>query len=74
MTPRSVIRRIRALDRSAHIAHQDGSHQKWRLRNGASIIVPVHSHDIPFGTLRSIERQGASALGPRWLTETKREG
>jgi predicted RNA binding protein YcfA (HicA-like mRNA interferase family) len=68
MTPRLVIRRIRALDPSAHIAHQDGSHQKWRLWNGTSVIVPVHSRDIPIGTLRSIERQGTSALGPGWLT------
>jgi len=69
-----VGREDRAHDRSAHVTHQDGSHQKWRLWNGTSIIVPVHSRDIPVGTLRSIERQGASALGRRWLTETKRDG
>jgi hypothetical protein len=69
-----VIRRIRALDSSAHIAHEDGSHQKWRLWNGTSIIVPIHSRDIPAGTLRSIERQGTAALGPRWLTDQDRAG
>lgn len=61
MTPRAVIRRIRALDRSAYIAHQDGSHQKWRSTN-----------DIPIGTLQSIERQGVNALGPGWLSVARR--
>jgi predicted RNA binding protein YcfA (HicA-like mRNA interferase family) len=74
MTPRSVTRRIRTLDPTARVVHQDGSHQKWRLWNGTSIIVPVHSRDVPIGTLRSIERQGTSALGSRWLTDPKREG
>ncbi len=56
-----------ALDRTAHVAHQDGSHQKWRLHDGSSVIIPIHSNDIPIGTLRSIERQGEPALGRMWL-------
>lgn len=72
MTPKAVIRRIRVLDASAHIAHQDGSHQKWRLGDGSSIIVPIHSRDIPIGTLQSIERQGAQALGRGWLSTARR--
>jgi predicted RNA binding protein YcfA (HicA-like mRNA interferase family) len=72
MTPRAVIRRLRSLDPTAHVAHQDGSHQKWRLRDGSSVIVPVHSRDIPIGTLRSIERQGAVALGRSWLSVGRR--
>lgn len=58
---------MRALDPTAHAVHQDGSHQKWRLRDGSSVIVPIHSEDIPTGTLRSIERQGEAALGRMWL-------
>lgn len=72
MTPKAVIRRIRALDPSAYVVHQDGSHQKWRLFDGSSVIVPIHSRDIPIGTLRSIERQGSDALGPGWLSEARR--
>ena len=58
---------MRKLDRTAHVVHQDGSHQKWRLLDGSSVIVPVHTGDIPTGTLRSIERQGEPALGRIWL-------
>lgn len=58
---------MRALDPTARVVHQDGSHQKWRLRDGSSVIVPIHSDDIPTGTLRSIERQGEPALGRMWL-------
>ncbi len=65
---------MRTLDPSARIVHQDGSHQKWRLHDGSSVIVPIHSDDIPAGTLRSIERQGESALGRRWLRKGSLHG
>jgi predicted RNA binding protein YcfA (HicA-like mRNA interferase family) len=71
---RAVIRRIRVLDPHARIVHQDGAHQKWRLHDGALVIVPIHSRDIATGTLRSIERQGESSLGFRWLRGGKRRG
>jgi hypothetical protein len=58
---------MRALDPTARVVNQDGSHQKWRLHDGTFVIVPVHSDDIPTGTLRSIERQGEPALGRMWL-------
>jgi predicted RNA binding protein YcfA (HicA-like mRNA interferase family) len=74
MRPREVIKRMRTLDPSARIVHQDGSHQKWRLRDGSSVIVPIHSDDIPTGTLRSIERQGESALGRLWLRKGSLHG
>jgi len=69
---RAVILRIRALDGSARVVHQDGSHQKWLLHDGRSVIVPIHTRDIPIGTLRSIERQGEPSLGPRWLSGSGR--
>ncbi len=55
MRAREVIQRMRTLDPSARIVHRDGSHQKWRPHDGSSVIVPIHSDDIPTGTLRSIE-------------------
>jgi hypothetical protein len=58
---------MRQLDPTIRVIHQDGSHQKWRLHDGSSVIVPVHSGDIPPGTLRCIERQGEAALGRMWL-------
>ena len=65
---------MRTLDPSARVVHQDGSHQKWRLHDGSSVIVPIHSDDIPIGTLRSIERQGESALGRMWLRKGSLHG
>ncbi len=58
---------MRHLDSTAHVVHQNGSHQKWRLHDGWSVIVPIHSGDIATGTLRSIGRQGEPALGRMWL-------
>jgi len=67
MTAREVIARNRTLDPAARVVHQVGSHQKWRMHDGSIVVVPVHDGDVPIGTLRSIERQAASALGHRWL-------
>lgn len=67
-----MIRRLRSLDPTAQVIHQDGSHQKWQLHDGSIVMVPVHSRDIPPGTLRSIERQGQPALGPKWLLGPQR--
>ena len=58
---------MRDLDPTVQVVHQDGSHQKWRLHDGSAVIVPIHSEDVPTGTLRSIERQGEPALGRMWL-------
>jgi predicted RNA binding protein YcfA (HicA-like mRNA interferase family) len=71
MTGRSVIRRIRALDHAAKVVHQVGSHQKWRLSYGSSVIVPIHRGDVPIGTLRSIQRQGEKGLGAKWFLGPK---
>lgn len=65
---------MRALDPMARLVHQVGSHQKWRLHDGSSVIVPIHSRDIPTGTLRSIERQGEPALGRMWLQTGRLDG
>lgn len=65
---------MRQLDPSAHVVHQDGAHQKWRLNDGSSVIVPIHSGDIPTGTLRSVERQGEQALGRMWLRKGSLDG
>ena len=68
MTAGEVVGRMRALDPGATIVHQKGSHQKWRLSGGCTVIVPVHSSgDVPIGTLASIQRQGAPCLGRAWL-------
>jgi hypothetical protein len=38
------------------------------------VIVPIHSDDIPTGTLRSIERQAEGALGRMWLRKGSLHG
>ena len=68
------MQRMRTLDPTARLVHQDGSHQKWRLHDGSSVIVPIHSRDIPIGTLRSIERRGEPALGRMWLRKGRLDG
>ena len=65
---------MRKLDPSARVVHQDGSHQKWRLHDGSSVIIPIHSRDIPTGTLQSIEHQGEPALGLAWLRKGSLDG
>ena len=65
---------MRAIDPTAHVSHQSGSHQKWRLRDGSAVIVPIHADDIATGTLRSIERQGEPALGRMWLRKGSLDG
>lgn len=46
---------------------QRGSHQVWQVNQHCKIVVPIHSGDIPAGTLGSIRRQGAHCLGEGWL-------
>ena len=65
---------MRKLDPTARMVHQSGSHQKWRLRDGCTVIIPIHSDDIATGTLRSIERQGEPCLGPMWLRKWSLHG
>ena len=72
MTSREVIRRIKDLDSEAEVVHRVGSHQKWLLGGGCRVTIPVHTGDIPIGTLHSIERQGEPCLGLKWLTGQKR--
>jgi len=48
------------------VVRQKGSHQIWRC-DECQTVVPVHTGDIPKGTLRSIERDLAPCLGPKWL-------
>ncbi|HUY57228.1 MAG TPA: type II toxin-antitoxin system HicA family toxin [Candidatus Micrarchaeaceae archaeon] len=45
---------------------QSGSHLIVRCGDCQS-VVPIHSEDIPVGTLRSIERDLAPCLGEKWL-------
>lgn len=69
-----MIKLVRTIDPTARVVHRDGSHQKWRLHDGSSLIVPIHSDDIATGTLRSIERQGEPALGRMWLRKGSLDG
>jgi predicted RNA binding protein YcfA (HicA-like mRNA interferase family) len=32
-------------------------------------VIPLHTGDIPAGTLRSIERDLEACLGAKWLTQ-----
>lgn len=70
MTAREVIRRIKALATTAEQVRQVGSHARWLVNGHCKITVPMHSGDIPRGTLGSIERQAEHCLGAGWLLGT----
>jgi mRNA interferase HicA len=52
---------IKALEQNGFVEYsQKGSHKKFRKvesGNTLTVIVPIHSRDIPYGTFRSILRQ-----------------
>lgn len=64
--------RVRELRRTLRLrgcveVRQSGSHLIVRCGT-CQTVIPVHSGDIPAGTLRSIERDLAACLGEGWLT------
>lgn len=74
MSARAVIRRIEQL--GGCLERQVGSHATYAaiLRdahgNAAAVVrgqVPIHTGDVPPGTLRSIQRQFEPAFGEGWL-------
>lgn len=65
MTAREVVKRIKSL--GGTLTRQKGSHAKYATPGGCWTIVPMHSGDIPLGTLRAIERDLAPCLGADWL-------
>lgn len=67
MTAREVIRRLEQL--GATKVRQTGSHARYRSACGkCSASVPIHTGDIPRGTVASIERQMVDCYGKGWLT------
>ncbi|MDZ7732496.1 MAG: type II toxin-antitoxin system HicA family toxin [Acidimicrobiia bacterium] len=65
MTARQLTRLLRRRD--CEVLRQKGSHQIWRCGE-CRTVVPIHTGDIPKGTLRSIERDLELCLGDKWLT------
>jgi predicted RNA binding protein YcfA (HicA-like mRNA interferase family) len=73
MKAREVIREIER--RGGSFTRQAGSHRRYTARatdaegntTTAHATVPMHSGDIPAGTLASIERQLESVFGKGWL-------
>ena len=53
----TVLERARALERAGFVLRrQTGSHAIYRHPSGRTANVPMHTGDIPAGTLRSILR------------------
>jgi predicted RNA binding protein YcfA (HicA-like mRNA interferase family) len=74
LTAREVVRRIE--DRGGHLVRQKGSHatyevvrrdEKGEVVAKARAQVPIHSGDVPPGTLRSIQRQLLAVFEEGWL-------
>lgn len=69
MKAREIVRRIEKC--GGEKARQSGGHAVYKASGpggSVSIIVPIHpSKEVPNGTVRSIEKQGAPAFGEGWL-------
>ena len=65
MTARALVRKLREL--GCQPLRQRGSHQIWRCGN-CQTVIPIHTGDIPAGTLRAVERDLEPCLRPRWLS------
>jgi Predicted periplasmic or secreted lipoprotein len=61
---RELRRLLRAL--GCDEVRQTGSHLIVRCKT-CQTVVPIHTGDIPNGTLRNIERKLAPCLGEGWL-------
>jgi predicted RNA binding protein YcfA (HicA-like mRNA interferase family) len=63
------VRNLRGLLRNSGCieVRQSGSHLIVRCGT-CQTVIPIHSGDIPVGTLRSIVRDLAPCLGKDWLT------
>jgi predicted RNA binding protein YcfA (HicA-like mRNA interferase family) len=49
------------------LVRRKGSHAIYRTPGGCQTVVPLHTGDIPVGTLRAIQRQLEPCLGKGWL-------
>jgi predicted RNA binding protein YcfA (HicA-like mRNA interferase family) len=55
-------------DAGAEWRQGKGSHRVYSFGE-CTTVVPMHSGDMPKGTLRAIERQMEPCLGRKWLTQ-----
>ena len=65
MTAKQVVRAIVKL--GGWFVRQKGSHAVYAAEGGCMTVVPMHSGDMPIGTLACIERDLAPCLGANWL-------
>ncbi|HEX6221185.1 MAG TPA: type II toxin-antitoxin system HicA family toxin [Acidimicrobiia bacterium] len=65
MTAAELARRLRRLGVTYREAR--GSHRLYRIGE-CTTILPMHTGDLPKGTLREIERDLEPCLGKKWLT------
>ena len=68
MKAREIVARIES--RGGYFVRQKGSHALYRA-DGEGVrvqtTVPMHTGDVPRGTLRAIERELEPAFGKGWL-------
>jgi len=64
MTSRGLVRILRSFGCEL-VRTGKGSHQVWRCGT-CQTTIPMHSGDIPVGTLRAIQRQLEPCLGKDW--------
>jgi predicted RNA binding protein YcfA (HicA-like mRNA interferase family) len=65
VTASAVVRVIERL--GGVLVRRKGSHAIYRTPDGCQTVVPLHTGDIPVGTLRAIQRQLEPCLGKGWL-------
>jgi predicted RNA binding protein YcfA (HicA-like mRNA interferase family) len=65
MTSRELVKLLRSKG-CEFVRSGKGSHQIWRCPGGCEAVLPMHSGDIPAGTLRAIGRSLEACLGKNW--------
>lgn len=70
MTGKALFRYLTSRKVGAELVSVKGSHHKVRV-GSCSTIVPMHTYDLPAGTMRAIERDLEPCLGKGWLRKAR---
>jgi predicted RNA binding protein YcfA (HicA-like mRNA interferase family) len=65
MTSRDLVKLLRSKGCS-FLRQAKGSHEIWACPGGCTVSIPMHTGDIPNGTLRGIMKTLEPCLGKDW--------
>lgn len=70
MTGKELLRYVVSRKVGGEVLRTKGSHNFVRV-GVCTTVIPVHSHDLPKGTLRAIERDLEPCLGESWIRKVR---